>query len=176
MRVIADLHLHSCYSRATSKKMHIKGIARFAKIKGLKMVGTGDFTHPEWNREIKDVLVEDQDTGLYQVAEKPRFPVYFMLTTEVSTVFRFKKEVKKIHHLILTPKIETSVQINESLAEHCDLSVDGRPTLNIDAPQLVEEVMEVSNKNMVIPAHIWTPWFSLFGAFSGFDTVKDCYQ
>ncbi|MFW6117858.1 MAG: endonuclease Q family protein, partial [Thermoproteota archaeon] len=116
------------------------------------------------------------DTGLYQIAEESRSPVYFMLTTEVSTVFRFKKEVKKIHHLILTPKIETSAQISERLAEYCDLSVDGRPTLDIDAPQLVEEVMEVSKENMVIPTHIWTPWFSLFGAFSGFDTIEDCYQ
>ncbi|MFW6110803.1 MAG: endonuclease Q family protein [Thermoproteota archaeon] len=176
MRVIADLHIHSCYSRATSKKMHIKGIARFAKIKGLTVVGTGDFTHPKWFREIKEVLVQDPVTKLYQIEECSKPSVYFMLTTEVSTIFRFENEVKKIHHLILTPNIETAIQISERLAEHCDLSVDGRPTLKIEAPQLVEEVMEVSEENMVIPAHIWTPWFSVFGAFSGFDSIKDCYQ
>lgn len=176
MSVVADLHLHSCYSRATSKKMHIKGIARFAKIKGLNVVGTGDFTHPKWLKEIKEVLSEDSSTGLYKLAESPGHPVYFMLTTEVNTIFRFEGEVKKIHHLILTPCIRTAVQIRDRLAKYCDLSKDGRPTLRIDAAQLVEEVMEVSKENMVIPAHVWTPWFSVFGAFSGFNTIEDCYQ
>lgn len=176
LRVIADLHLHSCYSRATSKKMHIKEIARFAKIKGLSIVGTGDFTHPKWLREIREVLVEEPDTGLYRVAKNPESPVHFMVTTEVSTVFTFQREVKKVHHVILTPSIETAIQINERLAKYCDLEVDGRPTLNMNAPHLVEEVMEVSSQNMVIPAHAWTPWFSIFGAFSGFNNIEDCYQ
>jgi len=99
-----------------------------------------------------------------------------MITAEVSTIFTFENEVKKVHHVILTPSIETTVQINERLAKYGDLAVDGRPTLNMDAPHLVEEVMEVSSENMVFPAHAWTPWFSIFGAFSGFDTVEECYQ
>ena len=176
MRVIADLHIHGRYSRATSQNMRIEEIARFAKIKGLNLVGTGDFTHPKWLEEFKETLVQDADTGLYKVAKDADSPVHFMMTTEVSTVFTFEGAVKKIHHVILTPNIETAVQINERLAKYGDLTADGRPTLNMSAPQLVEEVMEVSCENMVFPAHAWTPWFSIFGAFSGFDSVEDCYQ
>lgn len=176
MRVIADLHIHSCYSRATSKRMHIQEIARFAKIKGLNIIGTGDFTHPKWLKAIQETLVEDPGTGLYKAAKTPQTQVYFMMTTEVSTIFTFENEVKKIHHVILTPNIETAVQINNRLAKYGNLEVDGRPTLNMNAPHLVEEVMEVSSENMVFPAHIWTPWFSLFGAFSGFNSVEQCYQ
>ncbi len=156
--------------------MCIAEIARFARIKGLNLVGTGDFTHPKWLKELQEVLVEEQDTGLYKVAKNPELPVYFMITTEVSTIFTFENEVKKVHHVILTPSIETAVQINERLAKYGDLSVDGRPTLNMDAPHLVEEIMEVSSENMIFPAHAWTPWFSVFGAFSGFNSLEDCYQ
>ena len=176
MRVIADLHIHSCYSRATSKRMHIGEIAKFARIKGLNLVGTGDFTHPKWLKELQEVLVFEPDISLYKLAKNPESPVSFMVTTEVSTIFTFENKVKKVHHVILTPSIETAVQINERLAKHGDLTIDGRPTLNMSAPQLVEEVMEASNDNMVFPAHAWTPWFSIFGAFSGFDSVEDCYQ
>ncbi|MEM2518439.1 MAG: endonuclease Q family protein [Candidatus Bathyarchaeia archaeon] len=176
MRVIADLHIHGRYSRATSQKMSIEEIAHFAKIKGLNLVGTGDFTHPKWLKELHETLVEEAGTGLYKVAKNPDLPVYFMITTEVSTIFTFEDDVKKIHHVILTPSIETAVQVNERLAKYGDLSVDGRPTLDMSAPQLVEEVMGVSKDNMVFPAHAWTPWFSIFGAFSGFNSVEECYQ
>jgi len=156
--------------------MHIQEIARFAKIKGLNIVGTGDFTHPKWLKEIQETLVEEPGTGLYKAAKTPETQVYFMMTTEVSTIFTFENEVKKIHHVILTPNIETVVQINNRLSKYGNLEVDGRPTLNMDAPHLVEEVMEVSSENMIFPAHVWTPWFSVFGAFSGFDSVEECYQ
>ena len=156
--------------------MHIEEIARFAKIKGLNIVGTGDFTHPKWLREMQEVLIEESGTRLYTIARKPESHVYFMITTEVSTIFIFKSKVRKIHHVILTPTIETTVQINERLAKYGDLTADGRPTLNMNAPCLVEEVMEVSSENMVIPAHAWTPWFGVFGASSGFDSIEDCYQ
>jgi len=176
LRVIADLHIHGRYSRATSQSMRIEEIARFAKIKGLNLVGTGDFTHPKWLKELQEALIQDGDSGLYKVANNSDSPVYFMITTEVSTIFTFEGEVKKIHHVILTPSIETAIQINERLARYGDLAADGRPTLDMSAPELVEEVMEVSSENMVFPAHAWTPWFSIFGAFSGFDSVEDCYQ
>jgi len=176
LRVIADLHLHSCYSRATSKRMNVGEIGKFAKIKGLNLVGTGDFTHPKWLKELQEVLVFEPDMSLYKLAKNPESPVHFMLTTEVNTIFTFENEVRKVHHVILTPSIETAVQISERLAKYGDLMIDGRPTLNMSAPQLVEEVVEASSDNMVFPAHAWTPWFSLFGAFSGFDSVKDCYQ
>ncbi|MGQ9530301.1 MAG: LAGLIDADG family homing endonuclease [Candidatus Bathycorpusculaceae bacterium] len=176
MRVIADLHIHGRYSRATSDRMRIEEIARFSKIKGLNLVGTGDFTHPKWLKDLQETLVQESNTGLYKVAKNPALPVYFMITTEVSTVFTFKNGIKKIHHVILTPNIETAIQINDRLAKYGNLTSDGRPTLNMDAPHLVEEVMEVSNQNMIFPAHAWTPWFSIFGAFSGFNSVEECYQ
>jgi uncharacterized protein (TIGR00375 family) len=176
LRVIADLHIHSKYSRATSKRMNVNEIARFARIKGLNVIGTGDFTHPKWFKELSEELTGVSGTGLYRLAKAPDSPVHFMMTVEVSTIFTFESAVKKVHHVILTPSLETAVQISKRLAHYGDLSIDGRPTLDMSAPQLVEEVMEVSDKNVVIPAHVWTPWFSLFGAFSGFDRIEDCYQ
>ena len=156
--------------------MSIEETARFAKIKGLNLVGTGDFTHPKWLQEIKDSLSPEQDLGVYSITNNPSLPVHFMLTTEVCTIFGFTNQTKKVHHVILTPSIDAAVQINDTLSKYGDLAADGRPMLNMTAPQLVEEVMQVSSANMVFPAHVWTPWFSLFGAFSGFDSVEDCYQ
>lgn len=176
LRVIADLHIHSRFSRATSKRINIDEITRFAKIKGLNLMGTGDFTHPIWLKELRKDLTLVEDSGVYKPAKNPRSPIHFMVTTEVSTVFIFQGKVKKIHHVILTPSLETAAQINDRLARYSDLTVDGRPTLKMSAAQLVEEVMSVSCGNVVFPAHVWTPWFSLFGAFSGFNHVEDCYQ
>ncbi len=176
MRIIADLHIHSRFSRATSERMSIIEIARFAKIKGLNIVGTGDFTHPEWLKEIRETLVPEGDTGLYKVVSGSGSSVKFMLTTEVCTIFDFGNESRKVHHVLLVPNLEVAVQINDRLKKYGDLSADGRPTLMMSASHLVEEVMEVSSENMVFPAHAWTPWFSVFGAFSGFDSIEDCYQ
>lgn len=156
--------------------MSINEIARFAKIKGLNLVGTGDFTHPEWLREIQETLVPEPNTDLYKVVSNADSPVRFMLTTEVCTIFNFENAVKKVHHVILTPSVETAVQINDALKRYGDLSADGRPLLNMTAPHLVEEVMATSSENMIFPAHVWTPWFSVFGAFSGFDSIEECYQ
>jgi len=156
--------------------MNLDKITQFAEVKGLNLMGTGDFTHPKWLEELRDGLVEVSGTGLYRPARRPNSPVRFMITGEVSTIFTYQDRVRKIHHVLLTPSIETAIQINDRLRRYGDLSVDGRPTLSMSAPQLVEEVMEVSRENVVIPAHAWTPWFSLFGAFSGFDRIEDCYQ
>ena len=176
MRIIADLHLHSRFSRATSQKMNIEEITRFAQIKGLNLVGTGDFTHPKWLEELKRDLVEVPEISLYKPAKDQASPVHYMITGEVSTIFTFENNVKKIHHVVLTPNIEVAIQINDRLAKYGNLSIDGRPTLDMTAPQLVEEIMQISSENVVIPAHAWTPWFSLFGAFSGFNHIEDCYQ
>jgi len=176
LRVIADLHIHGRYSRATSQRMNIEEIARFARIKGLNVVGTGDFTHPKWLQELNEILVPEPETGLYKVAKKSESQVCFMITSEVSAVYSFKSEIRKVHHVILTPGIETAVQINDRLAKYGNLASDGRPTLNVDSPLLVEEIMSVSGENMIFPAHAWTPWFSIFGAFSGFNSVEECYQ
>jgi len=156
--------------------MNIQELTRFAKIKGLNLLGTGDLSHPKWLEELKKDLVEILDTNLYKPTQNPSSPVHYMITGEVSTIFSSEGSIKKIHHVILAPNIETAEQINDRLTSHGNLTADGRPILNMSAPQLVEEIMQVSNENMVIPAHAWTPWFSLFGAFSGFDRVEDCYQ
>jgi uncharacterized protein (TIGR00375 family) len=156
--------------------MSIPEIARYSKIKGLNLVGTGDFTHPQWLKEIKETLTTEQDTGLFKLTSNMDSSTRFMLTTEVCTIFNYKGESKKVHHVLLTPSMETAVQINESLKRYGDLASDGRPILDMTAPQLVEEIMAVSSENMIFPAHAWTPWFSIFGAFSGFDTIEDCYQ
>jgi uncharacterized protein (TIGR00375 family) len=155
--------------------MGIDEIARFADTKGLNVVGTGDFTHPDWIRELQSDLSEVPDTRLFKPVRSPS-RTRFMITGEVSTTFMFKGEMKKIHHVILVPDFETAVQINDRLGSYGDLRADGRPTLEMSAPQLVEEIAAVSQCNEIIPAHVWTPWFSLFGAFSGFDNMEDCYQ
>jgi len=176
LRVIADLHIHSRFSRATSEKMNITEISRFARIKGLNLVGTGDFTHPRWLDELKRELVETPNTSLYKSVTDPNSTVHYMITGEVATIFTLEGDIKKIHHVILTPNLETATQINDRLTRYGNLGSDGRPMLDVSAPQLVEEIMQVGKENVVIPAHAWTPWFSLFGAFSGFDRIEDCFQ
>jgi uncharacterized protein (TIGR00375 family) len=156
--------------------MNIEEITHYAQVKGLNLLGTGDFTHPRWLRELQETLTYEQDTTLYKPVQNPGSPVRFMITSEVSTIFPFRSEFKKVHHVILTPSVDTAVQISDRLSKYGNLAADGRPTLNMDAAHLVEEVMEVSSENMVFPAHVWTPWFSIFGAFSGFDSVEECYQ
>ncbi len=156
--------------------MSIPEIARYAKIKGLHLVGTGDFTHPKWLKEIQETTTPDQDNNLFKVANSPDLPIRFMLTTEVCTIFNFNNESKKVHHVILTPSLETAMQINDLLKRYGDLASDGRPILNMTAPQLVEEIMANSGDNMIFPAHAWTPWFGVFGAFSGFESIDECYQ
>jgi len=175
-RVIADLHVHSRFSRATSMRMNVDEITHFAETKGLTVVGTGDFTHPKWHRELKGDLVGASEGELYRSSKKPHSSVRYMVTGEVCTIFNIGNTAKKIHHLILSPSLDTADQINDRLSAYGDLMSDGRPVLDMTAPQLVEEIMEVSSRNFVIPAHVWTPWFSLFGALSGFDRIEDCYQ
>ena len=150
--------------------------ARFAKIKGLSVLGTGDFTHPKWFEEIRETLTFDSNTDLLFVTKEPELPVRFILETEVCTIFTIGNESKKIHHVILAPNLEVVAQISGALEKYGNLSIDGRPILNMNAAQLVEEVMQISDKNMIFPAHVWTPWFSVFGAFSGFDSIEECYR
>jgi uncharacterized protein (TIGR00375 family) len=156
--------------------MCVREISRFGKLKGLGIVGTGDFTHPKWFEELGEALVPEPGTGLYRLGSDGASNVRFMVTSEVCTVFAVKSGIKKVHHVILTPSFETAAQINDRLSNYGSLSSDGRPTLDLTAAHLVEEIMEVSDDNMVFPAHAWTPWFSIFGAFSGFDSVEECYE
>ncbi len=170
MSFIADLHIHSRYSRATSKDMNLDGISQWAKLKGIKLMGTGDITHPEWLKELKSKL-KDTGDGLYKYQE-----VYFILSGEVSNIYSWKGEIKKIHNLILSPSFEDVERINEELKGFGNLSSDGRPILSLEVAKMMEIINRVSPYSVVIPAHVWTPHFSLFGANSGFDRIEDCFH
>ncbi len=176
MEIFADFHIHSKYSRATSKNMNLIDIARFCELKGLNLIGTGDFTHPILLKELKKNLREIDGTGLYRLAHNENNPTRFILTGEVCTVFDYENEIKRIHHVIMTPSIENAEQIADSLNNFGNLKTDGRPILSMSAAHLVEVVAELSNYNVIYPAHAWTPWFGLFGSKSGFDSFNECYQ
>ena len=168
MKIFADLHLHSHYSRATSDKMDIENLERYAKVKGVNLLGTGDFTHPYWLNELKKKLKENN--GLFQFKDKD---VFFILQTEVSNIYNDGK-IRKVHNVILAPSFEIVNQINDFLRNYGKLESDGRPILTkIDCAEMVENLISISKEIMIIPAHAWTPWFSVFGSKSGFDSVEE---
>lgn len=176
MRAIADLHIHSKYSRATSISMDLSTLAFFGKMKGLDIIGTGDITHPKWFEEIKSNLTCDDESGLYKLREKPDQGLRFMITVELATVFSEANKARKVHHLILIPSLEVAAQVSDLLKDKGNLSVDGRPILNTSSPELVDKLMHASDMIEVIPAHVWTPWWSIFGSVSGYDSVEECYK
>lgn len=169
MRLIADLHLHSRYSRATSRDMDVENMSRWANLKGITVLGTGDFTHPVWLRELRDKL-EPNDRGLYV-----HDGVHFMLTAEVSSIYSAGGRLRKIHNILFAPSFEVVDRINAVLGRFGNLMADGRPTLTLPSDRLVEYLMEISPDCMVVPAHAWTPWFSLYGSMSGFDSMAECF-
>ncbi|MFH8121228.1 MAG: endonuclease Q family protein, partial [Candidatus Aenigmatarchaeota archaeon] len=171
MIVIADFHLHSLYSRATSKQMNLEGISNGAKIKGLNLVGTGDFTFKKWFDELKKKLKPVEDSGLFEYNK-----TLFMLTSEVATYFEFERMIKRVHHVIHAPTFDVVEQINEALSKFGSLASDGRPILNLTAAELVEILMQISKDILIYPAHAWTPWMSCLGSRSGFDSIEECYQ
>jgi uncharacterized protein (TIGR00375 family) len=154
--------------------MTLREIELYSQIKGLSVVGTGDFTHPLWMKELKTELKPLEDTGLYILTSGSQ-RVSFTITAELCTIFDSKGKSRKVHHVVLSPSIEVAEQIADRLKQHGDLSGDGRPILDISASELVEKVMETSSSNLIFPAHAWTPWFSVLGANSGFDSIEDCY-
>jgi uncharacterized protein (TIGR00375 family) len=169
---IADLHIHSKFSRATSHDMDVEHLTEWAQFKGLKLLGTGDFTHPDWLNELKSKL-HDEGNGIYKFKD-----TYFMLTAEVCNIFPdvTSGKVKKIHNVILTSHFSEAERINEALKKYGSLSSDGRPMLDLDCYSMVRIIKKVSPSSHIIPAHIWTPHFSLFGANSGFDKIEDCFK
>ncbi len=172
LKIIADLHLHSKYSRATSQRMDVDELAHFAKIKGLNLLGTGDITFPAWFKDLKQKLKPMEGAGLLRYKG-----ILWMLTVELSTVYEQDKKVRKVHHLILMPSFEIAEQITERLKRYGRLDVDGRPVFNnLTSPELVEILKETSKSVEVIPAHCWTPWYGVFGSKSGFDSLEECYQ
>ena len=173
MKFIADFHLHSKYSRATSQQMNLEKLNEWAKIKGIKILGTGDCTHREWFKELKEKL-EPETSGLFKLKNSNQ--TYFILTSEVSCVFLKKEKLRKIHLLLFFPSFESCEKVNKYLNLYGNLSQDGRPTLYLEAKELVKIILNVSQDCLIVPAHIMTPWFGLFGSKSGFDSIEECFE
>ncbi len=179
----ADLHIHSKYSRATSKGMSLEVIEQWSQIKGIKVIGTGDFTHPEWLKEIEKKLNEEEN-GLFTLKKKYRLnipdsckqEVFFMLSSEISCIYQKTGKLRKIHLLILSPSLKDVIKINHALMQIGSLSSDGRPVLGIDAKEILKIILEISPQSLIIPAHAWTPHFSVFGSESGFDSIEECFE
>lgn len=176
MRFITDLQIHSKYSRATSPKMVVEELARWAKIKGIKVIGTGDFTHPSWFAELKEKL-KPAEPGLFVWKEDTeQDPTRLMLTAETSHIYSKGGKVRRVHLLIWAPSFEAVVKINDQLSRLGNLKSDGRPILGLDSKELLKIVLDADQDAMVIPAHAWTPWFSVFGSMSGFDSLSECFE
>ena len=174
MKFIADFHLHSKYSRATSRDMDLEHLNDWARIKGIKILGTGDFTHPEWFKNLKEKL-EPAEEGLFKL-KNLNSEIRFILTTEISCVYSKKGKVRKIHIIVFAPSFDVVEKINTQLAWVGNLKSDGRPILGMDAKELTKIVLNSSDDCLVIPAHAWTPWFGIFGSKSGFDSIDECFE
>ena len=170
MKFVADLHIHSKYSRATSPQMEVKTLSEYAKIKGISLLGTGDFTHHLWVEELKENL-KDSGNGLFEYNG-----VNFMLTGEISSIYKKAGKVRKIHNVMFAPSFDVVEKINTALSGYGNIAYDGRPIIGIDAKDLAEVLFGISKDIFLVPAHIWTPHFSLFGSKSGFDLIEECFE
>lgn len=188
MSFIADLHIHSRFSRATSKKLTPGNLAAWAMVKGLHVLGTGDFTHPAWRAELAEALVRDEETGLYRLREAPNLsealpgldaldarPPLFLWQTEISSIYKRHGKVRRVHNLVYMPDLDAVERLSKRLEGIGNLASDGRPILGLDSRNLVEIVLETDPRGVVIPAHAWTPWFAVFGSKSGFDSMEECF-
>jgi len=186
MKFIADLHIHSKYSRATAKNLDLENLYLWAQYKGIHIVGTGDFVHPKWFKEIEEKL-EPAEAGLFklkdkiakpidaQIPEKCRGQVRFMLTVEISNIYKRHDKVRKVHNLIFSPSLKAAQKIQTKLGAIGNISSDGRPILGLDSYDLLAITLESDAKNLFVPAHIWTPWFSVLGSMGGFDSMEDAF-
>lgn len=170
MMFIADFHIHSRFSRATSSEMNIPELVKWAKKKGINLVGTGDFTHHLWLQEIKNSLERAEKEGFLV-----REGVYFVLSVEVSNIFSQNNRSYRVHNVIMAPSLKVAGEINRMLSFYGNLASDGRPILSMSCQRLAEELFKISPQIMLIPAHIWTPWYSLFGSNSGFNSLEEAF-
>lgn len=187
MRFIADFHIHSKYSHATSKYMDLLALATWGQLKGIMVMGTGDFTHPVWQTELKKQL-QEAESGLFEIKPEYRKQVdrnvydsckaqqRFMLTSEVSTIFKRNGRCYRTHSIIMAPSFQVVEKISQELAKIGNIQADGRPILGCDIKDIVKIALNASPDCMVIPAHIWTPWFGMLGSKSGFDSIYDCFE
>ncbi len=187
MKLIADFHIHSHYSRATSKQLNFENLHKWAQLKGLQVVGTGDITHPGWLDEMREKL-EPAEEGLFKLKDEYakaldadvfkacRQPVRFILSGEISNIYKKNDKTRKNHNVVFLPTFEAVEKFQTSLEKIGNIRSDGRPILGLDAHDLLELVLETDQQAYLVPAHIWTPWFSLFGSKSGFDTIEECFE
>jgi len=169
LRVISDFHIHSKYSRATSRDMEIPSISKWAKIKGIDLVGTGDFTHPDWLREVKSYLKEYEE-GIYEFDG-----VYFILSAEINLIFSFKGKSRKVHICLLAKSFEDVEKLNRAFSEYGELSIDGRPILPFNCIEFTKLIKDLTPDTFIYPAHAWTPWFGIFGSVTGFDSLEEAF-
>jgi len=174
MKFIADFHLHSKYSRATSRDMDLENLDKWARIKGIKVLGTSDFTHPDWFKNLKEKL-EPAEAGLFKL-KNSNSPTRFILTTEVSCVYSKTGRIRKVHIIIFAPSFEIVDKINTHLGWIGNLRADGRPILGLDSKELAKIVLNISENCLIVPGHLMTPWYSLFGSKSGFDSLSECFE
>ncbi|MBS3777030.1 MAG: UvrD-helicase domain-containing protein [Bacteroidales bacterium] len=186
MDFIADLHIHSHFSMATSKQLRPEYLDYWARIKGIKVVGTGDFSHPGWLKELKE-KVEPAEPGLFKlkeeykldniVPETPENSVRFILTAEISNIYKKNGQVRKIHSVLFAPDFETVEKFQQKLSSmNFNITSDGRPILGLDVRDLLGLTLDINENNFFVPAHIWTPWFSVFGSKSGFNSMEECFE
>ncbi len=186
MQYYADLHIHSHFSRATSKNLNLEYLSLWAQLKGIQVVGTGDFVHPGWLDELKEKLEPAEECLFklkpqYDVVAKNELPssckglVRFMLTVEISNIYKRLDKVRKVHNVVFAPSFEAAEKIQAKLGDIGNICSDGRPILGLDSRDLLEIVLESDPLSYLIPAHIWTPWFSAMGSKSGFDKMTDCF-
>ena len=177
MRQILDLHIHSRYSRACSPKLTLANIDIACRMKGVDIIATGDFTYPAWFESIKSELVEIfSGSGLYKLKSAVDDKVKFILSTEVALVYKDEEKCRRIHLVIHAPSVEAVDKLNKLLDKKYNIRSDGRPILGIKAPELVKIILNIDSRFLIYPAHIWTPWFSVFGSKSGFDKLEDCFK
>lgn len=179
MKFTADLHLHSPYSRACSQRLSLKNLDITARRKGMRVLGTGDFTHPAWFDNLKRSL-EPAEPGLYILKNPPPVPGFteptrFLMQVEISLIYKHQGKTRKVHHLIYMPSLEAAEELNIRLGWEGNIESDGRPIFGMSSEKLAGIVYEVSDEAVIVPAHVWTPWFSIFGSKSGYDSVEKCF-
>ncbi|PJC55816.1 MAG: DNA helicase UvrD [Candidatus Komeilibacteria bacterium CG_4_9_14_0_2_um_filter_36_13] len=177
MRTIIDFHIHSKYSRATSKNFDLEEMVKWSEIKGVDIISCADFTHPAWFKILKENLIEDQlGSGLYQLKNN-KSKVRFIISTEVSCIYRQGDKTRRVHLCILAPSLQVAEKINKKLeARGAKLASDGRPILGMSAKDVLNIILEADQNCMMIPAHAWTPWFAVFGSKSGFNSLQECFE
>ncbi|MFH1661708.1 MAG: endonuclease Q family protein [Candidatus Falkowbacteria bacterium] len=176
MKQVADLHIHSKYSRACSPQLTLENINKTCRIKGVDIIATGDFTYPAWFSDIKNELEEIKKTGLYKLKKEKNSNIKFLLSTEVALIYKDADRARRIHLVIHAPNIKAVSEFNKYLDKKFNIRSDGRPILGMSAPDLMKLCLSIHPKFLIYPAHIWTPWFAVFGSKSGFNSMEECFH